>query len=385
MKRILLLGASGSIGQQTLEIIARNPQDFELVAFSVGSHTDKIDQILKQNPHVLSFCIGHAELVKTIQKKYPDRNVYSGDRGLLDLVENVPCDLVVNALVGFVGFAPTVRALEKNIDVALANKESLVVGGDLIRNLLFHNEAHLYPIDSEHVALAKCLQSHDTTEVRRLVLTASGGSFRNLSREKLSEVTVEDALRHPSWSMGKKITIDSATMMNKGFEIIEAHYLFGFSQEKIDVLLHDESKIHSLVEFNDGSFLADIGPADMRIPIAYALYGGSRRCEAISRLNLSDFGDFHFHAFEPKRYPCVGYAREALTRGGTALAILNAANEVAVQAFLEGAISFLKIEAAIAKCLAEIPYLKHPTFSQIVEADRYTRMYCQQLIKENNV
>ncbi len=385
MKRILLLGASGSIGQQTLDIIRRNPQDFELVGFSVGSHTEQVAEIILQNPHVQSFCIGNPEAVKQFKKLFPNQKVYAGDQGLLDLIETTSCDLVVNALVGFVGFAPTVRALEKNIDVALANKESLVVGGDLIRNILFHNEVHLYPIDSEHVALAKCLKNHDVQEVRRLVLTASGGSYRNLSREKLSEVTVEDALRHPSWSMGKKITIDSATMMNKGFEIIEAHYLFGFPQEKIDVLLHDESKIHSLVEFTDGSFLADIGPADMRIPIAYALYGGSRHCEAINRLNLSDFGDFHFHTFDPKRFPCVGYAREALTKGGTALAILNAANEVAVQAFLQGDISFLKIESAIAKCLAEIPYLEHPTFSQIVEADRYTRVYCQQLIKENNV
>lgn len=385
MRRILLLGASGSIGQQTLDIIERNPKDFVLVGFSVGTHTERISQIILQNPDASSFCIASNEERKHFQKLFPKHHVVSGDQGLIDLIETVPCDLVVNALVGFVGFAPTVRSLEKNIDVALANKESLVVGGDIIRNLLFHNEAHLFPIDSEHVALAKCLQSHDPSEVRRLVLTASGGSFRQLSREKLSEVTVEDALHHPSWSMGKKITIDSATMMNKGFEIIEAHYLFGFPQEKIDVLLHDESKIHSLVEFNDGSFLADIGPADMRIPIAYALYGGSRRAEAICRLELSEFGNLHFHPFDKDRYPCVGYARQALAKGGTALAILNAANEVAVQSFLDGAISFLKIEAAIAKCLAEIPCLELPTFSQIVEADRYTRIYCQQLIKENNV
>ncbi len=385
MKRILLLGASGSIGQQTLEVIYNHPEDFVLVGFSVGLKTSEVSKIVSQNPSVSGFCIQEATRREELQKHYADKKVFSGDQGLMDLIAKIPCDLVVNALVGFVGFPPTVAAIEKGYDVALANKESLVVGGELIQTLLKKYRVHLFPIDSEHVALAKCLHQHASSEVERLILTASGGSFRNLSREQLSRVTVEDALRHPSWSMGKKITIDSATMMNKGFEIIEAHYLFGYPLEKIDVILHDESKVHSLVEFKDGSFLADIGPADMRIPIAYALYGGQRNAPSCQRLHLEDFGDFHFHRFDPHRFPCVGYARQALTHGGTALATLNAANEVGVYAFLEGKIDFLKIEAIIEKCLAEMPLIKHPTFEQIVLADRQARTFASHLIKENLV
>ena len=274
MKKICLLGSTGSIGSQTIELINENPKDFSLVAVSCGKNIELFRKILANNKNIKWACVQLENDYLVLKEEFKNINFYYGDEGLLELLQDCykSIDLVVNALVGFAGFLPSVRTLELNTDLALANKESLVVGGEIINRILKTTNAKLYPIDSEHVALAKCLKGKKKTEIKRLILTASGGSFRDLSREELAHVTKEDALKHPSWSMGAKITIDSATMMNKGFEVIEAKYLFNLPVDKIDILLHDESVIHSLVEFVDNSYLADLGPADMKVPIAYALY-----------------------------------------------------------------------------------------------------------------
>ncbi|MCH5180343.1 MAG: 1-deoxy-D-xylulose-5-phosphate reductoisomerase [Erysipelotrichales bacterium] len=383
MTRLIVLGISGSIGSQTLDIIKRHRRKFELRGFSVGNRINCVDDILKEFKTVSFVVVKNEKDKEILEKKYPHIHFSFGDDGLLELIKNVECDLVVNALVGFVGFLPTICALENKRDIALANKESLVVGGDLVNQLLKKTNTKLYPIDSEHVALAKCLKGNK--KVKRLVLTASGGSFRDLKREELENVTVEDALKHPSWNMGQKITIDCATMMNKGFEIIEAYHLFDFPIDKIDVLLHDESKIHSLIEFEDGSYLADIGPADMRIPISHALFRNKRIKNDFASLPLEEFGTFHFRKFDSDRYPCVGYAKKAMTIGGTMPAVLNAANEEAVYAFLRKEIKFLSIEKIIELVMNSHKVIQNPTVSDLVSSDKWARQEVNKIIKENKL
>lgn len=383
MRKIVLLGASGSIGEQTLDILKAYSRTFSLIGFSVGKRVEKIHRIMHDFPSVQYICVQEKKQQEHLQKQYPALQFFSEDQGLLDLIQKAKPDMVVNALVGFVGFLPTYSALKAGIDVALSNKESLVVGGSLLQEIQQKTHATIYPIDSEHVALAKCL--HGQKQVKRVVLTASGGAFRSFEREALQKVTKEDALKHPSWQMGEKITIDCATMMNKGFECIEAHYLFHIPMEQIDILLHDESKVHALVAFQDGSYLADIGPSDMRIPIAYALFRGKRKDPKVSKtLSLEEFGTFHFHPFDVKRFPCVDFARKAMQEGGTMPTVLNASNEEAVYAFLRNEISFLMIETIIAKCMAMHRVIDHPTVDDIVYVDTWARKQAKRLIEEGN-
>ena len=381
MKKICLLGSTGSIGKQTIEIINENPKDFSLVGVSCGQNINELRYILKNYPSITSCCVKKEKDYLLIKEEFRNVNFFFGDEGLLELISDSKPDMVDNALVGFVGFLPSVHTLKMNIDLALANKESLVVGGDIINNLLKETSAKLYPIDSEHVALAKCLKGKKKTEIKRLILTASGGSFRDLSREELAHVTKEDALKHPSWSMGAKITIDSATMMNKGFEVIEAKYLFNLPVDKIDILLHDESVIHSLVEFVDNSYLADLGPADMKVPIAYALYQKERKKITTRSLNLEDLGTLHFRKLDLKRYPCISYALKAIKQGGTLPCVLNASNEEAVYAFLEGKISFIEIEEIINMMLDSHRVISDPMIDDIVYVDKLTRKLTIEEIK----
>ncbi|NLB40186.1 MAG: 1-deoxy-D-xylulose-5-phosphate reductoisomerase [Erysipelotrichaceae bacterium] len=379
MKRILLLGASGSIGQQTLDVISSNSEHFELVAFSVGEKVDTVATIIRLHPGVKYICIKHREYIDILQKQNPDIIFFSGDEGLLKIVKKAPYDLVVNALVGFSGFPPTIAALKKKATICLANKESLVVGGEIVNRLLKKGYGKIYPIDSEHVALAKCLSQAKKDQVKKLILTASGGAFRTYRLEQLSDVKAEDALKHPTWQMGAKITIDSATMMNKGFEIIEAHYLFGYGLEDIEVLMHDESHVHSLVKLEDDSFLADISHPDMRLPITYALFEGQTKFECARIKSLKQLDNYHFHDFDAAKYPCVALAKEALKMGGTALAVLNAANEVAVYAFLENRIPFLSIAKIIAKELNYVK-VKRQTIRNVITSDRLTRLHLRKVI-----
>lgn len=339
---IILLGASGSIGTQTLDIIREFKDRFSLVSFSVGKSIDKAKKIIDEfSPKMV--CVQNYEDMLELSTRYNNIKFCFGENGLLDVLEYD--GLVVNALVGSVGLKPTIRALETKHDVALANKETLVMAGDIVMPLAKKNHCQVLPIDSEHSAIWQCLKNEKN--VKRLIITASGGSFRDKTREELKNVTVEDALKHPNWSMGKKITIDSATMMNKGFEVIEAHHLFNIPYENIDTILHKESIVHSMVEFVDSSILAQMATPDMRLPILHALCYKDR-LEYDSRLDLIG-KNLTFESLSQKRYPCLSYAYQAGIAGGIMPVVLNAANEAAVNLFLNKKISFLQIEEIVKK------------------------------------
>ena len=383
MKRVCLLGASGSIGTQTLDVMMKNPKDFELISFSVGERTRKISSILRHFPNVQAICIKNKSKVNYFQKKYPNIDFYYGNDGLLELF-NYDVDLVVNALVGFVGLLPTLQALEMDKIVCLANKEALVVGGELVNKVLANGKGKLYPIDSEHAALKKCLMVDDKN-VSKLVLTASGGAFRNLNRAQLVNVTPEDALKHPTWKMGNKITIDCATMINKAFEVIEAHYLFNYPYDKIGIKLHDESIIHSYIIYDDGTMRLDYGKPDMRKPIKLALYEYLTNFEPVSAKSLEIFKKLHFHDFDSGRYPIVSLAKKVIEEKGTYGAVFNAANEVAVRAFLNYEIPFLAIEDIVKTLMDEHKNTKHPDYAKIRQIDEKTRQKAALLVENRRI
>ncbi len=380
MRKICLLGASGSIGSQTLDVMRKKPTDFTLVAFSVGSKTRKIAHIINMYPDVKAICIKHKNKVSYYQNKYPNISFYSGDDGLLKLIDT-DTDMVVNALVGFVGLKPTLYALEKDKIVCLANKEALVVGGELVNDLLNKGHGKLYPIDSEHSAIKKCLMVSDKN-VSKIMLTASGGAFRKLSRDELKDVTASDALKHPTWKMGNKITIDCATMINKAFEVIEAHYLFGCPYNQIGIKLHDESMIHSYVIYKDGSMRLDISKPDMRNPIKLALYEFNTEFKTVTASSLDQFKDLHFHDFTFARYPIVKLAKYVIEQKGTYGAVFNASNEVAVNAFLNDEIPFLAIEDIVNTLMKKHNNIVHPSYEQIREIDLKTRQNAYELVKK---
>ena len=383
--KICLLGASGSIGQQTLDMMEKNPSDFSLVSFSVGNRFKCIPGILKRHKEVTHVALISDKKAKYYAKKYPNITFISLEKdkdGLNKIIKESNNEMVVNALVGFAGLVPSYTALKENKILALANKESLVVGGELINKLLKEGHGKLYPIDSEHSALWKCLKVDDK-HVEKLVLTASGGSFRNLSREELVNVAPEDALKHPTWSMGAKITIDSATMMNKCFELIEAYHLFGYKMDKLDVVLHDESYLHSFVMYKDEVKRGEINKPDMRNPIKFALYQGNIDFETQTFNSLEDLKKLHFHNFDEKRFPLVKRLAElVINKGGNIGAIINASNEVAVNAFLNHEISFLQIEEVILKCVENCPYHKVKTIDKLVEFDRKYRLFAREYIEK---
>ena len=380
-KTIVLLGASGSIGFQTLDIVKKNPQDFVLKGISIGRKTRKIRGILRTFPSVEAVCIQEKNKVSYYQKQYPNVSFFSGDDGLIKLIDKCRAEMVVNALVGFVGLYPSIYSLTNNYKLALANKESLVVGGDIINRLLSEGHGQLFPIDSEHSALWKCLKVDDQN-VDKLVITASGGAFRKLSREELVDVKASDALKHPTWKMGPKITIDCATMVNKSFEVIEAYYLFGYDYEHIDILLHDESMIHSLVRYRDGLYRAEVSHPDMRNPIRFALYEGEIPFDTEVADDYHKYGPYHFHDFNIKRYPVVKHARTVMEKGGTYGAVFNASNEVAVNAYLRDEIPFLAIESLIDRCMKEHVNEEAKDYQTLLRVDTKTRKYVRDLIKK---
>ncbi len=381
MRTVCLLGASGSIGTQSLDIFRRDPRSFSLVAVSVGRRTEALETILKEFPSVTYACVLEEGDYQRLRRKYPHVSWYFGDEGILDMIRDCHAELVENALVGFAGLRPSITALTENRILALANKESLVVGGDLIRGLLAEGKGKLYPIDSEHVAIAKLFSRVPQDEIDSLWITASGGSFRDKKREELIAVTPEEALAHPTWSMGAKITIDSATMMNKGFEVIEAKVLFDFPLEKTHILMHRESHVHSLVWKKDGTYVADVSAPDMHGPIAYALYEGHVSFDLVEAKTLSDLGPFHFAPFDEKRYLAPGIALEAFAKGGTSRAVLNGANEEAVYAFLEGKISFLQIDTLVKEAIEGLPSIQNPSIEEIVRADSAARLFVRDALK----
>jgi len=383
MKSLCVLGITGSIGKNVSEVVKVHQDDFVITGCSFNTSMDVFKKIYEDNPSIKHVAVCDEETADIVKKTYPELIVYTGDNALRALIKYNNYDMVVNALVGFCGFIPTMAALYKGIDVALANKESLVVGGHLIKRALEEGNAKLYPIDSEHVAIAKLLKNRPIEEIKNIHITASGGSFRDYSREELENVSLEKALNHPSWNMGAKITIDSATMMNKGFEIIEAFYLFDMPLDKIKVLMHDESVIHSAVELVDHSFIADLGPADMRIPITYALYEGNYQdtCD-VENLDLAKLSSLHFREFDEKRYPAVALARKAISIGHSMPCVLNASNEVANEAFRKGKIPFLSIEVLIEKAMNAHNVVLNPTATELVDIDWETKSYVKELIEK---
>ena len=381
MMTVCLLGASGSIGKQTIEVMLKNPNDFDLVGFSVGQRTRSIRGIVKHFPHIKAICLGNKKLVKAYQKRYTNILFFSGDEGLEEIIKVSDAKMVVNALVGFVGLKPSIVALENNKILCLANKESLVIGGELINNLLKEGHGKLYPIDSEHVAIKKCLDV-DNQNVDKIIITASGGPFRNLKRDQLTNITPEQALVHPNWKMGKKITIDSATMVNKTFEIIEAHYLFNCSYQDIAIKISYNSYVHSIVRYNDGTYRLDVGKPDMRVPIKYALYQGLTQYQTVVTDDLNKIKKTAFGDFDEKRFPIVKVAKKVIEEKGTLGAIFNGANEEAVKAFLNHQISFLGIEKIINVCLQKQPSIIHPDYQTLKEADQKARQLAQELINK---
>lgn len=381
MMKVCLLGASGSIGQQTIEVMLENPNDFDLVAFSVGRRVRKIANILKNFPNVRAVCLQDKEDAKRYQSKYTNVIFFWGDDGLNQLIKISKADIVVNALVGFVGLKPSITALENNKILCLANKESLVVGGEIINKILKKSQGKIYPIDSEHAAIRKCL-SVDDQDVEKIIITASGGPFRELKRDELKDVTPEQALNHPNWEMGKKITIDSATMVNKAFEIIEAHYLFGFEAEKIETILNYNSYVHSIVRYNDGTYRLDAGKPDMRVPIKYALYQGLTDYQTIVTDDLNKIKKTTFGKLLITRYPIIKVAYQVINEKGTLGAVFNASNEEAVKAFLEKKISFLGIEKIINYCLKKVENIPSPSYLDLKRVDNETRQLVAKLVKK---
>ena len=343
MKNLYIVGATGSIGTQALDIARQFPDEFKVIGLAVGdSKMDLAKELIEEfKPEIVCF------RNKTVELSY-NPIIVSGDEGLLEIARysKYEQEVFLNALVGISGLLPTVEAIKVKKEIALANKETLVVAGDIIKALVNEYNTRLIPIDSEHSAILQCLTGEDKKEVKRLIITASGGSFRNKNRDELENVTREDALKHPNWSMGAKITIDSATMMNKGFEVIEAHYLFDIPYDRIDTILHPQSIIHSMVEFNDGTIKAQIGSADMHTPISYALKYPSHSYHDVKGLSLIGL-NLELKELSFDRYPCLRYAYDAASKGGVYLAVLNAANEAAVALFLNNKIKFLDIERII--------------------------------------
>lgn len=381
MKYISLLGATGSIGTQTLELLREHPDQFRLTAISAGKNIELVRKIITEfHPQLVS--VQTKDDCETLQSEFPSGIIFlHGEDGLVEAAVHDQTDIVLNAVIGSVGLYPTLKAIEAGKTIAIANKETLVTAGHLVMSSAKEKGVDILPVDSEHSAIFQCLQGEDMKEVSRLLITASGGSFRDLSREELKFVTLEQALDHPNWSMGSKITIDSATMMNKGLEVIEAHWLFGLSYEKIDVLLHRESIIHSLVEFHDSSVIAQLGTPDMRVPIQYALtYPERLPLRSANKLNLAEIGRLHFEKMDLDRYPCLHFAYEAGRRGGTLPTVLNAANEEAVRAFLEQKIPFIRIEELIEKALESHHVIDNPDLSAIREVDGETRRYVHTLL-----
>ncbi len=374
MKRLAILGSTGSIGTSTLDVVEGSPDRFQVVALAARASLDRLEtQVRRHAPRLVS--VGSEASARELRRRLgriPSEVVW-GTAGLLQAVADAGADLVVSAIVGADGLLPTMRAVTAGKDVALANKESLVMAGQLLTAEAHARGARILPVDSEHSAIFQCLGGNGTGGVRRIVLTASGGPFRTRSRSAMASVTPEEALKHPNWSMGKKITIDSATLMNKGLEVIEAHWLFGLPVDGVDVIIHPQSIIHSLVEYVDGSILAQLGVPDMRIPIQYALTYPERQSNMVPRLTLEQLTGLTFEAVDREKFPCLDLAYEAALAGGSSPAVLNAANEVAVHRFLNRRLGFDEIPTLIRKALDAHPRRAVGSVEDVLEVDREVR------------
>jgi 1-deoxy-D-xylulose-5-phosphate reductoisomerase len=381
-RRLLILGSTGSIGTQALDIV-EGSDEIELVGLCAGRSWELLVEQARAHG-VERIAVADPDGAARAAEAWTDGEVLSGPEGLMTLVIESEADLVLNALVGSVGLGPTVATLGEGIDLALANKESLVVGGELVTQLAEATGAQIIPVDSEHSALHQLISAERGAggpgSIDKLVLTASGGPFRGRKRADLEGVTVEEALQHPTWAMGGKITIDSATLMNKGLELIEAHHLFGTPYERIDVVVHPQSIVHSYVLLCDGAALAHLGHPDMRVPISYALHYPDRVDVPVRALDLAAVGALTFEPVDTEAFPCLRLAREAAAAGGTAPCVLNAANEVAVHAFLNGGLDFLGIPEVIETALERLPAGPVRAFESLYDADREAREVASELI-----
>jgi 1-deoxy-D-xylulose-5-phosphate reductoisomerase len=376
MRKVLILGSTGSIGVQALEVV-RGSSELEVVGLSAATDIPNVlDQAREHGVERIALADVHAAGKAS---KLFDGEVLAGEEGVRELVESSGADMVLNAILGAAGLGPTIVALTKGTDLALANKESLVIGGELVTALAEATGAQIIPVDSEHSALYQLIEAEPPGTVDRLVLTASGGPFRG--RTDLSGVTREEALAHPTWDMGGKITIDSATLLNKGLEVIEAHHLFGVPYERVDVVVHPQSIVHAMVRLVDGAALAHLGHPDMRVPISYALHHPDRADVEMRGLDLAEVGELTFEAPDEETFPCLRLAREAGMAGGTAPCVLNAANEVAVAAFLDGRIPFTGIPEVVEGALQEIPASAPTHFEDLYAADARAREAAGRLVE----
>lgn len=387
-RKLCILGSTGSIGVNTLDVIRAHPDQFKVTALTAGRQIERLaEQCLEFKPKIA--VVHSATDAKTLQELLEGKGlsiaVHHGEAGLMSAVTESECDTVMAAIVGAAGLLPTLRAAELGKRVLLANKESLVMSGDIFMNAAIHGGAELLPIDSEHNAIFQCLPPHFTNPkhtirmkerlgVEEIWLTASGGPFRNTPIDQLANITPDQACAHPNWVMGRKISVDSATMMNKGLEVIEAHWLFGLPLEQIKVLIHPESVVHSMVRYRDGSVMAQLGQPDMRTPIAFGLAWPNRIDAGVAPLDLTQLSGLHFTEPDLQRFPCLGLAFAAAKQGGTSPTVLNAANEIAVAAFLENRLPYLKIAQAVEFALNQLPGQKAGSLDEVLAVDREARL-----------
>lgn len=381
MKNITILGSTGSIGQSTVDLIRDNPDKFNIIGLSCNNNIDLLrKQILEFNPRFVS--ISNEKKASEIKEEFKNIQVLSGESGNIELVK-MQADMVVNALMGISGLLPTYEAIMNGKDIALANKETMVTGGELIMKAVKKMGIRLLPIDSEHSAIFQCLESRLGSDIKRIILTASGGPFRGYSKAELEKVTIKDALNHPKWKMGKKITIDSATMMNKGLEIIEARWLFDVQGDKIDVHIHPESIVHSAVEFEDNSIIAQMSFPDMKIPISLAMNYPNRNNIKTEKLDLFNIGSLNFEKPDREVFRCLDIAYEALNEGKSAPVIMNGANEELVEMFLQGAIKFTDIQRYLLKVMERQKFYAPSSIEDVIQIDKEARAYVREIVRNN--
>jgi 1-deoxy-D-xylulose-5-phosphate reductoisomerase len=380
-RSVAILGSTGSIGTQALEVIGAHPDQFSVEVLTANNNADLlIQQAMKFNPNAVVIS-NEAQYLRVKEAlASTDVKVYAGENALASIVQMDSIDVVLAALVGYSGLRPTIKALEAGKAIALANKETLVVAGDLVTTLARDKGVNIYPVDSEHSAIFQCIVGEFHNRIEKVVLTASGGPFRGKKRRDLESVTRAEALKHPNWSMGAKVTIDSATLMNKGLEVIEARWLFGLEPSQVDVVIHPQSIIHSFVQFEDGSMKAQLGLPDMRLPIQFALSYPHRLKSNFPRLDFGAYPSFTFEKPDTETFRNLALAFEALKRGGNMPCVLNAANEVAVQEFLKESISFLEMPEIVERCLEKIDFIARPAFEDYVNTDKETRIRALELV-----
>lgn len=385
-KRIAILGSTGSIGTQALDVIGANPESFQVEVLTAGTNAKLLsEQARKFRPNAV--VIQDAKKYKALKDELFDLGikVFCGDEALCEVVEMQDVDIVLTALVGFSGLRPTMRAIAAGKHIALANKETLVVAGELVTKAAREKGVNIYPVDSEHSAIFQCIVGEFHNKIEKIYLTASGGPFRGKKYNELKTVTPAQALKHPNWDMGAKITIDSASMMNKGLEVIEAKWLFGLNPDQIDVVVHPQSIVHSIVQFEDGSMKAQMGLPDMKLPIQFALTYPDRLKSTFPRFNFANYPSLTFEQPDFDSFKNLQLAFDAMNRGGNAPCILNAANEVAVKSFLEGAISFTGMSDLIATCMTDVGFIAKPSLEDYITTDQNTRAFAKEVISGQNI